>query len=184
MQNVVTYDVVVLSAANPENLLLPGMTALVRITVNRTGPVLKVPLAALRFAPKAGQGRRGRRRPRSRTASPRRSGSPARMASRSRSRSASARTTPATPRSSSGPLARGDRVIVGESRERAPRGSSSASGSGCRGATMLLEAHRLTRRYGAGDAAVNALTRDVVCRSPRASLSPSWAPPDQASRRS
>ena len=55
VQNVVTYAVV-LSAANPEKLLLPGMTALVRITVNRTGPVLKVPLAALRYAPKAGQG--------------------------------------------------------------------------------------------------------------------------------
>jgi HlyD family secretion protein len=55
VQNVVTY-IVVLSAANPENLLLPGMTALVRITVNRTGPVLKVPLAALRYAPKPKQG--------------------------------------------------------------------------------------------------------------------------------
>ena len=54
VQNVVTYAVI-LSAANPEKLLLPGMTALVRITVNRTGPVLKVPLAALRYAPKLGQ---------------------------------------------------------------------------------------------------------------------------------
>ena len=53
-QNVVTYTVV-LSADNRESLLLPGMTALVRITVNRTGPVLKLPLAAIRFAPKAGQ---------------------------------------------------------------------------------------------------------------------------------
>src|SRR5215207_2431913 len=51
---VVTYTVV-LSAANPENLLLPGMTALVRITVNRTGPVVKVPLAALRYSPKPEQ---------------------------------------------------------------------------------------------------------------------------------
>ena len=58
IQNVVTYAVV-LSAANPEKLLLPGMTALVRITVNRTGPVLKVPLAALRYAPKAWARRRG-----------------------------------------------------------------------------------------------------------------------------
>jgi HlyD family secretion protein len=54
VQNVVTYAVI-LSAANPEKLLLPGMTALVRITVNRTGLVLKVPLAALRYAPKLGQ---------------------------------------------------------------------------------------------------------------------------------
>ena len=52
--NVVTYTVV-LSATNDDKLLLPGMTALVRITVNQTGPVLKVPLAALRFSPKGGQ---------------------------------------------------------------------------------------------------------------------------------
>jgi HlyD family secretion protein len=54
-QNVVTYTVV-LSAANPEGLLLPGMTALARIVTNRTGPVSKLPLAALRYAPKPGQG--------------------------------------------------------------------------------------------------------------------------------
>src|SRR5215207_7995774 len=89
---VVTYTVV-LSAANPENLLLPGMTALVRITVNRTGPVLKVPLAALRYVPKPGQGPPPTPA-RWRAASPPRSGSPARTASRKRSRSASARTTP------------------------------------------------------------------------------------------
>jgi HlyD family secretion protein len=55
-QNVVTYTVV-LSAANPDNLLLPGMTALTRITVNRTGPVVEVPLAALRYTPNGGQSR-------------------------------------------------------------------------------------------------------------------------------
>jgi HlyD family secretion protein len=49
-QNVVTYTVV-LATDNPDNLLLPGMTALVRITVSRTGQVLKIPLSALRFAP-------------------------------------------------------------------------------------------------------------------------------------
>ncbi len=49
-QNVVTYTVV-LTAANREDLLLPGMTALVRVTVNRTGPSLKMPLAGLRFSP-------------------------------------------------------------------------------------------------------------------------------------
>ncbi|HEX2726243.1 MAG TPA: efflux RND transporter periplasmic adaptor subunit, partial [Beijerinckiaceae bacterium] len=49
-QNVVTYTVV-LTAANPDNLLLPGMTAVVRITLSKTGPVLKMPLAALRFTP-------------------------------------------------------------------------------------------------------------------------------------
>lgn len=54
-QNVVTYTVV-LTAANKENLLLPGMTALVRVTVNKSGPVLKMPLAALRFSPQARKG--------------------------------------------------------------------------------------------------------------------------------
>jgi HlyD family secretion protein len=53
-QNVVTYTVV-LSASNADNLLLPGMTSLVHITVNQTGPVLKVPLAALRFTPQPGK---------------------------------------------------------------------------------------------------------------------------------
>jgi HlyD family secretion protein len=51
LQNVVTYTVV-LTAANHNNLLLPGMTALVRITVEQTGPVLKIPVAALRFSPR------------------------------------------------------------------------------------------------------------------------------------
>jgi HlyD family secretion protein len=54
LQNVVTYTVV-LSAANQDNVLLPGMTALARITVNRIGPVAKIPLAALRYVPKPGQ---------------------------------------------------------------------------------------------------------------------------------
>jgi len=53
-QNVVTYTVV-LSAANTDNLLLPGMTALTRITVNRTGPIARVPLASLRYTPAGAQ---------------------------------------------------------------------------------------------------------------------------------
>jgi HlyD family secretion protein len=50
-QNVVTY-VVVLSTANPDGILMPGMTATVRLVVHRENDVLKVPLAALRFRPK------------------------------------------------------------------------------------------------------------------------------------
>jgi HlyD family secretion protein len=50
MQNVVTYTVV-LATENTRNLLLPGMTATVRITVEEAGPVLKLPMAALRFSP-------------------------------------------------------------------------------------------------------------------------------------
>jgi HlyD family secretion protein len=49
-QGVVTYTVV-LSTENPDDLLLPGMTAVVRITVHRANSVLKVPMAALRFTP-------------------------------------------------------------------------------------------------------------------------------------
>ncbi|MBL8381621.1 MAG: HlyD family secretion protein [Burkholderiales bacterium] len=50
VSNVVTYTVVI-SAANPELILLPGMTASVRITTDRRDSVLKVANAALRFRP-------------------------------------------------------------------------------------------------------------------------------------
>ncbi len=50
VQNVVTYDVVV-SVANPEFLLKPGMTANVTIVVDRRDSVLRVPIAAMRFVP-------------------------------------------------------------------------------------------------------------------------------------
>ena len=53
-QNVVTYTVV-LSTTNDDDALLPGMTALVHITVEQIGPITKVPLAALRFSPKLHQ---------------------------------------------------------------------------------------------------------------------------------
>lgn len=52
-QGVVTYTVV-LKTANPDGALLPGMTALARLTVRREEDVLKVPLAALRFRPARG----------------------------------------------------------------------------------------------------------------------------------
>jgi HlyD family secretion protein len=50
VQNVVTYDVVV-SVANPEFLLKPGMTANVAIVVDHRDNVLRLPLAAIRFVP-------------------------------------------------------------------------------------------------------------------------------------
>jgi HlyD family secretion protein len=49
-QTVVTYEVVI-SADNAKRKLLPGMTANVRIVVNKRDHVLKVPNAALRFRP-------------------------------------------------------------------------------------------------------------------------------------
>jgi len=50
VQNVVTYDAVV-TVSNPELLLKPGMTANVRIVVDKRENVLRVPDQALRFSP-------------------------------------------------------------------------------------------------------------------------------------
>ncbi len=56
VQNVVTYTTII-SAPNPDLLLLPGMTAQLRIVVSDTGGILKIPSQALRFRPKdAGPG--------------------------------------------------------------------------------------------------------------------------------
>jgi HlyD family secretion protein len=49
-QNVVTYTAIV-SAPNPELLLLPGMTAVLRVVVSETDNTLKVSNQALRFRP-------------------------------------------------------------------------------------------------------------------------------------
>ncbi|WP_369001015.1 efflux RND transporter periplasmic adaptor subunit [Pseudophaeobacter sp. 1A16562] len=50
IQNIVTYTVV-LETENPEELLLPGMTAFVKITIKRSEPGLKVPTNALSYTP-------------------------------------------------------------------------------------------------------------------------------------
>jgi HlyD family secretion protein len=50
VQNVVTYTVVI-SAENPGEALLPGMTANLQVVVAKSEGVLKVPNAALRFRP-------------------------------------------------------------------------------------------------------------------------------------
>jgi HlyD family secretion protein len=50
VQNVVSYTVVI-SAANPDMALLPGMTANVRISVENRASALKIPNAALRWRP-------------------------------------------------------------------------------------------------------------------------------------
>jgi len=55
-QNVVTYDVVV-SVDNPQQMLMPGMTAYVNITVAQRKDVLLAPNAALRFRPADAQPR-------------------------------------------------------------------------------------------------------------------------------
>jgi HlyD family secretion protein len=60
-QNVVTYDVVV-AVDNPEEILMPGMTAYVNVIVARRQNVLLVPNAALRFRPAAAATESGRQR--------------------------------------------------------------------------------------------------------------------------
>jgi HlyD family secretion protein len=50
VQNVVTYTTVI-AVANPERKLMPGMTANVRIQVDRKDDAVRVPNAALRFRP-------------------------------------------------------------------------------------------------------------------------------------
>jgi HlyD family secretion protein len=55
IQNVVTYTVVT-STLNDDLALLPGMTAIVSITVDEAEDVLKVPNAALRFQPPGATG--------------------------------------------------------------------------------------------------------------------------------
>jgi len=54
LQNVVTYNVV-LDVANPDETLLPGMTAFVNIAVEKRQNVLRVPLSALRYKPAKGE---------------------------------------------------------------------------------------------------------------------------------
>ncbi|MFN7779157.1 MAG: efflux RND transporter periplasmic adaptor subunit [Betaproteobacteria bacterium] len=51
-QNVVTYNVVV-DAANPDERLLPGMTAHLKFTIAQRDDALRVPNAALRYKPSA-----------------------------------------------------------------------------------------------------------------------------------
>jgi HlyD family secretion protein len=68
VQNVVTYDVVV-GVPNPEELLMPGMTANITIVTDRRDNVIRVPERALAFSPHhavssatgPGQGWRGSR---------------------------------------------------------------------------------------------------------------------------
>jgi HlyD family secretion protein len=49
-QNVITYDVVI-NVSNPEQILMPGMTAYVSLAIAERRDVLLVPNAALRFKP-------------------------------------------------------------------------------------------------------------------------------------
>lgn len=59
LQNVVTYNVVI-SVDNPEEILLPGMTAFVNIIIDERNDILKLPLAALKFRPAGEDGKSGK----------------------------------------------------------------------------------------------------------------------------
>jgi HlyD family secretion protein len=61
-QGVVTYTAVI-SAANPDQLLFPGMTARLRIVVDEAKDVLKIPFQALRFRTAATTMQSGTREP-------------------------------------------------------------------------------------------------------------------------
>ena len=50
LQNVVTYNVVI-DVGNPDESLLPGMTAFVNIGIAERSDILRIPLAALRYKP-------------------------------------------------------------------------------------------------------------------------------------
>ena len=62
--NVVTYNVVV-AVDNPEQILLPGMTAYVNITVAQNDDALLLPNAALRFRPPVEEGALSAEKPKS-----------------------------------------------------------------------------------------------------------------------
>src|SRR4030095_8108736 len=49
-QNVVTYSTMI-TADNPDQMLMPGMTATVSVIVQQRDDVLRIPAAAVRFRP-------------------------------------------------------------------------------------------------------------------------------------
>ncbi len=69
VQNVVTYTTVI-AASNPDRTLMPGMTANIRVQVDRREDVLRVPNAALRFRPAGETGGEAPGAPRSPAAGP------------------------------------------------------------------------------------------------------------------
>ncbi len=108
----------------PRNLLLPGMTALVRITVEPDWAGFKNPISCVAvFSPQRGRSARAQR---TREAELRRTPASvwvpgAEWRAEGDCRLASARMTPAQVAVVSGSLRRGDRVIVGEVADHAPK---------------------------------------------------------------
>ena len=115
-QNVVTYSVIV-SAANPDQALFPGMTAIARILVEEARNILKLPNAALRYLPSGEPMPREERRPSDDPGA----GLPARvwiLGEDNRPQAVGIRTSATDDRYTallSGPLQEGDELITGES---------------------------------------------------------------------
>jgi HlyD family secretion protein len=122
--NVVTYDVVV-SVDNPEQLLLPGMTAYVNVVLAERQDVLLVPNAAFRFRPPQTEGaKRKPSRQRSSEAAKRKTVYVVRAGALSAVRVeigvSDSRNTEVT----GGDLNAGDQVVVGEALSTPSGGSS------------------------------------------------------------
>ncbi len=119
LQNVVTYNVVI-DVANPEELLLPGMTAFVSIVLAERRNVVRLPLAALRYRP-GGDARR-----------PQPEGQTVYRLENERAVAVKVRTGIADARFaelSAGELNEGDELIVGEA---APKDADTPPGGGFR----------------------------------------------------
>lgn len=122
--NVVTYDVVV-SVDNPEQLLLPGMTAYVNVILAERQDVLLVPNSAFRFRPPQTEG--GKRQPsrqRSSEAAKRKTVYVVRAGALSPVRVSIGVSDSRNTEVTEGDLNAGDQVVVGEALS-APSGGSS-----------------------------------------------------------
>jgi HlyD family secretion protein len=123
VQNVVTYTAIV-SAPNPDLLLLPGMTAQLRIVVSNTGEILKIPSQALRFRPN-GAGAASGRQSANEVASSKASATVWLVGDDGRPNPVAVRLGPSDDNSAAlleGPLSEGQQVIIGIANSQKQRG--------------------------------------------------------------
>jgi len=123
VQNVVTYTAIV-SAPNPDLLLLPGMTAQLRIVVSNTGEILKIPSQALRFRPN-GAGAASGRQSANEAASSKASATVWLVGDDGRPNPVAVRLGPSDDNSAAlleGPLSEGQQVIIGIANSQKQRG--------------------------------------------------------------
>ncbi len=175
-QNVVTYTVVI-TVANPEKKLFPGMTANVSIEAERRDDVLRLPAAALRFRPKTDEGAAEAGPPRRRPAADLSARS--RMASRSRWPCAPASATGRLSSCWKGRCGKADEVIVGQTSPAPEKTAGDAAGSAL---LMLVGLEEIRRDYAGRRTAGGGSGRGLLLRRPRANSSPSWVRRAAASR--